>query len=271
MAANSKRKIFEEEFAQFFESPTREGLRDLLRYNHGEFPYVDFKAKLQPFPKVARHLLGQANFGGGCLIVGVAEKDDGTLESVGVEKLEDKAVILNGIKKFLPAVLLENVEIVDFAYQDSDYKDLVGKKFQFIRIIGDSKHLPFVSQEGQGESIRRNAIYVRRGTATEEANYEELQSVINRRLETGYSSRTEIDVRTHIEQLKMLYGQVDSFQRRLKSTYGFLSGSSAMDLLGLHEKVANPFYPEENFDEFIARMIEKKKKRVEILLDVLEL
>jgi len=135
MTTNSNRKTFNEEFAQFFESPTREGLRDLLRNNLGEFPNIDFKEKLPPLPKVARHLLGQANLGGGCLIVGVAEKDDKTLESIGVDELEDKKVIVDKIKKYLPTILLEDVEIGDFTYQDSDYKNLVGKKFQVIYVI----------------------------------------------------------------------------------------------------------------------------------------
>lgn len=39
----------------------------------------------------------------------------------------------------------------------------------------------------------------------------------------------------------------------------------------MHEKVPNPAYPEEDFDEFIARVIEKKKKRIEIILDVFDL
>ena len=209
MSTDSKRKTFKEEFAQFFENPTREGLRDLLRDNLGEFPNVDFKEKLPLFPKIARHLLGQANIGGGCLIIGVAEKDDKTLESKGVDTLEDKKVIIDKIKKYLPA-LLEDIDIGDFTYQDSEYKTLVGKKFQVIFIKGNPNHLPFVSH-AQGEGIRENAIYIRRETSTEEANHDELQNIINRRLETGYSSKDEIDIRTHIEQLKILYGQVSQF------------------------------------------------------------
>jgi len=270
MTRDSKRKTFKEEFAQFFENPTREGLRDLLRNNLGEFPNLDFKEKLPPFSKVARHLLGLANLGGGCLIVGVCEKDDKTLESIGVDELEDKKVIIDKIKKYLPAALLEDIEIGDFTYQDSDYKDLVGKKFQVIYVTGDPKHFPFVSQ-AQGDGIRENAIYVRRGTSTEEANHEELQSIINRRFETGYSSKNEIDARTHIEQLKILYSQVSPFQTRLKGAYKFLEKEFSLDLIGIHENIPNPAYPKETFDEFIVRVIEKKKKRIEIILDVLDL
>lgn len=270
MTTNSKRKTFKEEFAQFFESPTREGLRDLLRNNLGELPNIDFKEKLPPLPKVARHLLGQANLGGGCLIVGVAEKDDKTLESIGVDKLEDKKVIVDKIKKYLPAVLLEDVEIGDFTYQDSDYKNLAGKKFQVIYVTGDPKHLPFVAQ-AQGDGIRENAIYVRRGTSTEEANYEELQSIINRRIETVYSSQSEIDLRTHIEELKTLYSYIERGVLGLKHP-----PSSSIDALLTRNFndlnfYPNPNYPKEGFEEFIARLIEKKKLRIEVALGVADL
>ncbi|MFN6568243.1 helix-turn-helix domain-containing protein [Dendronalium sp. ChiSLP03b] len=267
MTTNSKRKTFKEEFAQFFENPTREGFRDILKNNLGEFPNVDFKEKLPTFPKVARHLLGLANFGGGCLVIGVSEKEDKTLESIGVDELEDKKVIIDKVKKYLPAVLLEDIDIGDFSYQDSDYKDLVGKKFQVIYVTGDSNHLPFVSQ-AQGDGIRENSIYVRRGTSTEEANYEELQSIINRRLETGYSSRNEIDARTHIEQLKILYTQLSPFLTKRKGIYNLLE---EVTFIGINEKVPNPNYPKENFEDFIVRIIEKKKKRIEIILDVFNL
>lgn len=266
MTINSKRKTFKEEFARFFESPTREGLRDLLKNNLGEFPYLDFKKKLPSFPKVARHLLGQANLGGGCLIVGVSEKDDKTLESIGVDELEDKTVIIDKIKKYLPPALLEDIEVGDFTYQDSEYNNLVGKKFQVIFVTGNPEHLPFVSK-AQGDGIKENAIYVRRGTSTEEANHEELQNIINRRLETGYSSKTEIDTQTHLEQLKILYSQLSPSKTRLKGIYRVIE----MNLMEIHEKIVNPDYPKETFDEFITKVIEKKKKRIEIILDVLDL
>lgn len=268
MSTDSKRKTFKEEFAQFFENPTREGLRDLLRDNLGEFPNVDFKEKLPLFPKIARHLLGQANIGGGCLIIGVSEKDDKTLKSIGVDTLEDKKVIIDKIKKYLPAALLEDIEIGDFTYQDSEYKDLVGKKFQVIYVTGNPNHLPFISQ-AQGEGIRENAIYIRRGTSTEEANHDELQKIINLRLETGYSSKDEIDIRTHIEQLKILYGQVSQFQTRLKGVYKLLANPVLG--MGMHEEILNPSYPQENFDEFVVRIIKKKKKRIEIILDTIDI
>ncbi len=68
------KKAFKEEFAKFYENPTREGLRELLKNNLGEYPNIDFKSQLPTFSSIARHILGIANSGGGCIILGVAER-----------------------------------------------------------------------------------------------------------------------------------------------------------------------------------------------------
>ena len=39
----------------------------------------------------------------------------------------------------------------------------------------------------------------------------------------------------------------------------------------MHEEILNPSYPQENFDEFVVRMIEKKKKRIEIVIDTIDI
>jgi hypothetical protein len=271
-AMNSKSKTLKEEFSKFYEDPTREGLRELLRNNLGEFPNLDFKRQWPAYPKFARHLLGLANSGGGCIIIGVAEKEDKSLESEGIDSPVDKSIVISGIKKFLPNSLLGNIEIADFFYEAAEYPKLVGKAFQAVFVTSEATHLPFVSM-AEGDGIRPNAVYVRRGPSTEEANYEEIQDIINRRLETGYSSRGEMDVRTHVEQLKMLYGQIDQYHIRASGgIYETLQTFSRGMLLGrIEEKVPNPAYPSEGFDEFIARMIKKKKTRIEILLDVIDL
>ena len=101
----------------------------------------------------------------------------------------------------MPNVLLTDVDIQNFSYEASEYPKLIGKKFQVILIPSEPIHLPYVAMS-EGDGIRNNAIYIRRGTNTEEANYDELQRVINRRLETAYFSQSELDARAHIEQLK---------------------------------------------------------------------
>lgn len=267
----TQRRFFKEEFAKFYENPARDNLRELLKNNLGEFPNLDFKEKWLPFPHMARHILGIANAGGGCIIIGVAEKDDKTLDAIGIEAFIDKSNVIAGIKKFIPSILLGEIEVGDFVYDASEYPKLVGKKFQTVLISSDPKRLPYISM-AESEGIKENATYTRRGTATVEVNYEELQSIINKRLETGYSSQTEIDLEAHIEHLKMLYGLVNKYNVRysggMLNTLGAFSENIDAVMGRIRESIPNPAYPEEDFEMFVVKMIEKKKKKIEILLDV---
>ena len=250
---NNMKKSINEEFARFFEKPSREGLRELLKNNHGEFSNCDFKGKWPELDKIARHLLGMGNSGGGCLILGVAEMEDKTLYPKGLDTLLDKSDFYNVMPKFLPKNLLENIEIQDYSYDASEYPTLVGKKFQVVFVGFDPKHFPFIATS-DGKNIKDNAIYTRRGTSTKEVNHEELQNIINRRLETGYSSQHEMDLETHIQQLKILYRQIN------KSKYS----SGLFDYT-----MASIFNDEEmEFKDFIIDMTKKKKERIEIELDV---
>lgn len=265
-----------EDFARFAENPSRESFREFLRNNVGEVLQCDFKEDWPSFPRLARHLLGFGNSGGGCIIIGIAEREDKTLNAKGLDKLSDKTEVFNGIKKFLPYALLPNVDILNFTYEASEYPAIIGKKFQVVFVEDDPKHLPFVACT-DGDGIRNNAIYVRRGTSTEEANYEEVQQLINRRIDTGYSTQREIDLQTHLEQLKILFRQVERYHVRTKGGIfdevgvAARSGLFSSALFGQRESVPNPRYPKEDLEAFIVRMIERKKRRIEIELDVANL
>ena len=244
------KKSINEEFARFFEKPNRESLRELLKNNHGEFSNCDFKEEWPDLGKIARHLLGMGNSGGGCLILGVAETEDKTLYPKGLDKLLDKSEFHNAMEKFLPPHLLDEIDIQDYSYNASEYPKIVGKKFQVVFVVFDPKHLPFIATS-EGKNIKNNAIYTRRGTSTVEVNYEELQNIINRRIETGYSSQHEMDLETHIQQLKILYRQINKFNNPFRIAVPSLFNDDEME-----------------FKDFIINMIEKKKKRIEIDLDV---
>lgn len=99
----AKNRGWRENFARFFESPSREGLRNLLQGHIGELNSYDFKKEWLTFSKLARHILGLANSGGGCLVFGIKEKKDKTFDPVGLAKLLDKADIHKGIQNFLPS------------------------------------------------------------------------------------------------------------------------------------------------------------------------
>ena len=264
-----KSKGYHEGFARFFEHPTREGLRDLLKRNVGEFAYCDFKENWPAHAKTARHILGIANSAGGCMVIGVREKKDKSLESIGLKTLTDKTDVLKGIQKFLPELLFSTLgnSIVDFSFKESEYLTIRGKKFQVLFVGDDPKHIPFIAT-AKGEGIRKLGIYVRQGPATQEANYEELQRVINRRLETGYSSQREIDLTTHLGELQALYHNISKYHYPHAITTQAITSILA-PLQGKPE--LNPAYPKEGYDDFVAHMVERKKRLIEMVLNVQDL
>jgi hypothetical protein len=243
-----KSKGWHEEFARFFEAPSREALRDLLRDHVGELNCYDFKGQWPAYPKVARHVLGLANSRGGCLIIGVEEKDDKTFEPVGVDTLRDKADIHKGIQRFISGQL--KYETLDFSYDASEYPKMVGKKFQVLLVEDTPRYIPFIAMS-DGDDIRKNAIYVRHGTISEEANYEELQEIFNRRIETDYSSQNEFDLEKHLSELRVLYKSIP----HLYEPFDYMTE--------MVQRSFNPFYPKEDYQTFLQRMINQKKKIIE--------
>ena len=59
--------------AEFFDHPDGERLSQLLKDDVDESDDLDYKEQWPQGPKLARHILGFANSGGGCMIIGVKE------------------------------------------------------------------------------------------------------------------------------------------------------------------------------------------------------
>ena len=267
-----KDKSIHEDFAKFFEAPTRDKFRQLIRNRVGELDHLDFKRDWpESWSKTAKHILGLSNSGGGCLVIGVQQSVDNILEPSGVTQLADKADISKKLKAYLPSLLSGDIEVIDFSFDASEYPSLVGKSFQVLIVEDLPEYLPFVSSNS-GSDIREGSIYIRRGTSTEEANYEELQRVVNRRIATNNSSQTEIDLSVHFDQLKFLYGLINHGNVIPKN---FLGKEMTEAFSGLARRIAssfeaapNPLYPKESIEKFVSRLIEKKKKKIEIELQV---
>jgi predicted HTH transcriptional regulator len=255
-----KKKSWNEAFAKFFESPSREGLRNLLRDHLGETHAFDFKEIWLANSKLSRQILGLANYGGGCLIVGVQENDDKSFTPVGLGELSDKTEIEKGIEKFIPVQL--EYEIIDFSYQDSEYKKLKGRKYQVLIVEDSPKHLPFLAM-ADGDGIRKNAIYYRHATNTEEINYGELQNILNRRIETEFSTKPEFDLQKHLDQLKVLYRNIRpliKYYHYEETEEDFYEQEFSNYSIG-----GNPNYPRESIEEFIKKLIIEKKKLINVL------
>lgn len=265
-----KSKSVHEKFSQFFESPTRDTLRALLKEHVGELRNCDFKEDWPDHASVAKHLLGIANTGGGCLIMGVKEEPDKTLEPSGLTEKRDKADVTSGVKRYIHNSLLSGIEVADFYYEDSEYPKLVEKSFQVLFIQTDFEALPFVCQRS-GEKIRQGAIYIRHEGSTEEASHDEVQSLLKQRIAVSPKTAEAQNLKEHFEELKVLYSQipksVDAGNSPVASSE-FVQEIAKFANLFSGDKEPNPNYPEEDYQEFVARVLEAKKILIEGKLGV---
>ena len=246
------KKAFKEEFSQFFEEPTRGKLMNLLKFETGEYNHLDFKEKWPEIKKLIRHILAFSNSKGGCIIVGVKEKDDDTYESIGLSNFEEKTNTERKIRKFTLNEL--DFQIHNFDYTGWESPKIKDKKFQAIIIEDKSKYIPFIPIK-ETEGIKLTDIFIRKNRSSVRANFDELQKVINRRIETGYSSRSENQLEEDLAHLKVLYNYIPKYY----------SSFSFVDPLAVFNK-PNPKYPNEDFEDFIIKMISLKKKIIESII-----
>jgi hypothetical protein len=95
---------------------------------------------------------------------------------------------------------------------------------------------------------------VRNKTETVEANYEQLQGIINRRIQTQYSSAAELTLEEHLAQLKLLYSNIERYRYIYSYDPPAADMLRAFDAVAQHmskytgvtnvEKVDNANYPE---------------------------
>lgn len=259
---------------KLLEEPTLDNFREFLRGQTGEHNSVDFKGKWINRVSLAKEILSIANFGGGFIIFGVHENDDKTFDPIGLNELRDKTQISNDIKGFISSDL--KYDVYDFEYSTSEYKKLQGRKFQMIHIEDTPEFIPFLSRregEENNNKIFSDRIYIRRGASCETANEAEIRRLIQRRIESVYpNSGQPLDLEQHLEQLYILYSKIERYKTvyENKGILEFLSEfkKGISSIMGTAESIPNPLYPDETYEEYISRIIIKKKKRIERLLDL---
>jgi hypothetical protein len=247
-----------EGFAKLFEDPSRDKLHELIKGSGGEFRDLDFKVAWPGKAAVAKQVLALGNIGGGVLIIGVNEEDDGTLTPVGVGSFSDKADITAGLKGIVPSVLVERVTVHDFDYPTGEYGVIQGMKFQVLFVEPDPSDIPFIAMK-EAEKITPGVIYVRRDGMIDVATYDEVQRMLNTRIASGHSTQSELDLRAHMDQLKVLYEQIEPTKVTGIAwlTANLASGTLLQALGGQRE--ANPLYPKETLEQFVSSQIEAKK------------
>ena len=104
--------------------PNLENFRYLLQNHMGEEDQLDFKKEWEDNEKISKHLLAMANSGGGCIVFGVHQLDDGSFQIDGIEKLKDAAELKKGIKKYPYRVPKGCVFLLgDYRTQTKDSRD----------------------------------------------------------------------------------------------------------------------------------------------------
>lgn len=249
------------------QEPTLDKFREFIKNHTGEHNSIDFKKQWIAGNQLAKEMLAIANSGGGVIIFGATELEDGTIDVGGLQELKDPADVSNEVKNFLSSDL--KYEIYPFSFTTSEYKELEGKHYQMMVIDDRPEFIPFMAKKESG-TLKSNAIYFRRGTSCEIANQEEIREIISRRINYAHPLNGEpLDLEEHLKQLKTLYESID--KEKVYYTFslsGVLNGFANSILGGEKKTEPNPLYPDENYDEYISRLITAKKNKIERVLDL---
>lgn len=247
-------------------NPTRENFADVVLNGVGEQDNLDFKEIWNEEQKIAEIIIGMANIGGGAIIFGVRENDDGTLEPIGLSELKDREKIDSKIKNFLPDSVKMN--IVDFDFTNEMYERLGGRLYQIIIVYSNEIDLPYVWKKNSNDA-EQGCIYYRRGTKTVKANPREIKEMIDKRVDAELIEHSNLELEEHLKQLETLYKYINPMKYTF-SIYNQLSGNIRKNLFGgaLIKGVNNPNYPKESYEDFVVRMIARKKEKIERVLDL---
>ena len=247
----------------FIEAITSEGLFDvailknIVENSFNERNELDFKIDFPNAIKIAKTILAMANNGGGTIIFGIA--DDGKAVGISKEKLQDTTDFEREVRGFLPNNLNFIHQVISLN-EDDVYGELSGKTFFIISTPKQNRYIPFIAKK-QGKEIDTNVIYIRSNSSNETATNEDLEKMIELRLLTQYDDLSNMSLQEHIDQLKLLYNSISP-------RYSTLFNPMQAAINNAFSYVANVNYPEESFDKFVARAIEKKKVRIEQVLEV---
>lgn len=264
-------------FDLIVKNPSRDGFKTFLKESCGELDNIDFKEKWITKGKLAKIMLAMANTGGGVIVLGIQENKDDNYLAVGIDELKDAADVEKEIKKLVPRNL--SYSVLNFIYDDEIYGEYAGKKFQAIIIADAPEQLPFFSI-GASDDIEKDCVYVRRGTSSEKASSRDFETMIQRKLENVFKESNDLSLKEHLEQLQFLYDSIPQKKRILVKKgnrfVGAMEGLQALsermtEIFGepdQYEEVPNENYPSEDYEQFLVRMIDKKKLKIEKILDL---
>jgi Putative DNA-binding domain len=251
-SSSQKDKPWKEQLAYFLKEPTRLNLRQLLQIEAIEDNDLEFKRELLQFDVLAKHILAMANKNGGAIVFGVEEVNPNQFSPCGLSKGIDITDIEKKLNTYIP-VKIEFTTIPTYFIGD-DHPEFKDKFFLIIIIKHNSRYSPFIALK-EGENLRKDIIYIRRNRASEPINYEELQEILNNRIDAGYSTTNERKLIEHLEELKELYSHAP---KTIQEVVYYIPQLS--DMFGSTKSSPNPNYPKESYENFIKKLIEIKKE-----------
>jgi hypothetical protein len=275
MDNNKPNKPWKDLLASYLNEPTLPNLRRLIQYEAIEDDDLEFKEKLLHEAEIAQHILARGNTRGGVIIFGLKEvKTESRFEPVGIESNIEPTSLQDKLDKYLPYELLrELIEIVPAFYEESDYGKLKGKLFLVIIVRSEPRYIPFLPKKESGNVLKKSIIYVRKNRSSRPAEYDDIQNILKKRIETEYTiTPSKRKLREHLEELKELYSHIPktigggAFSKFAAREMSKIINTFNMGDLEYVPSKDNPNYPEEGFEAFVNRMIEKKKLVIEQLI-----
>lgn len=241
-----KRPIYKQEFLNTFNNEDKifdiASLKSLIEQSFGENNALDFKEIFIREDQIAKLIIAMANSGGGSIIFGV--NDDNQPVGLIKEELKDPTDFQRKLNGYLPSILNYNLQQIEYD-ENEIYGYFSGKTFFIIYIPEQNRFIPFIAKRGS-DKLFTDKIYIRKNTSIETATNEDLEMIFKKRLIEQYEDLSNMSLNEHMEQLKILYS---------------ISANSG-------DSIKNEKSSRENFGEFISRMIEKKKRKIEIVLEV---
>ncbi|WP_349818042.1 MULTISPECIES: AlbA family DNA-binding domain-containing protein [Clostridium] len=242
----------------FFKEPTIEEFDEFLKKNMGEANGIEFKGEWIDLERMCKIILAIGNSGGGCIVIGVTQ-ENGFLISKGIQgETKDAVDFINVIKNYIPQRILNKIELKDFFYDNSVYGELMGKKFQVIFVNVSNSDLPIICNKDSGRFLKEGEIYVRRGTGTEKANYEELQEIINKSANAKCSEINNVTLKEQLEQLQQLYDCIPLSINK----HSFSSFKQSQAMLSLLGKEENKALPDKSYEQFLVDLIKEKQEKI---------
>jgi len=261
----AKDKPWKEQLASFLKEPTRRNLQHLLQLEAVEDNDLEFKRELLPFDSLAKHILAMANKNGGAIVFGVEEIKGNQFFPYGLSNSFDITDIEKKLGTYIPKKL--ETSIIPIYFKGEDHPELKDKLFLIVIVKYNPRYIPFISLKA-GKNLEKDIIYIRRNRASEPINHDELQEILNNRIDTEYSTTDERKLIEHLEELKELYSripktikQVVSYTPPLMPLDLGLSSQSRKMMFGETEYKTspNPDYPQESYESFINKLSEIKK------------